>query len=118
MIQSYKDMRVYQKAYEYSLKIHRITLTFPKMEQYELGSQLRRATKSIAMNVAEGFAKRKSAAEFKRFLNIALGSKDEVLVQLEYCKDLGYIGDEQYTELSDAYSEIGGMLVKVIRTWQ
>ena len=118
MIQSYKDMRVYQKAYEYSITVHRLTLTFPQIEQYELGSQLRRSSKSIAMNIAKGFAKRKSIAEFRRFITIAIGSNDEVLVQLEYCKDLGYLSTDQYEELTSAYAEIGGMLTKTYRTWE
>ena len=117
MIQSYKDLRVYQKAYEYSLNIHKLTLAFPKMEQYELGSQMRRATKSISLNIAEGFAKRESNAEFKRFLTMAVASNNEVLVQLDYCKDLGYINMELYDEYTQAYSEIGGMLGKMHNTW-
>ena len=118
MINSYKDLIVYQKAYENSLRIHEISLRFPKIEQYELGSQIRRATKSIALNIAEGFGKRSSLAEFKRFLVMALGSNDEVSVQLDYCKDLGYISEEEHTEYKSRYAEIGKMLTKMLRDWQ
>ena len=56
MIESFRDLKVYQKAYTSSLKIHEISLTLPDFEKYELGSQMRRASKSIAMNIAEGYA--------------------------------------------------------------
>ena len=118
MIKSFEDMEVYRKAYASSLEIHRLSLGFPQMEQYELASQLRRATKSIPMNIAEGYGKRASTAEFKRYLAMALGSKDEIKVQLRYCKDLGYITEEQYTHHENEYSEIGKMLTKLIQTWQ
>ena len=118
MIKSFEDLEVYRRAYARSLVIHQMSLTFPQMEQYELANQLRRATKSIPMNIAEGYGKRSSTAEFKRYLTMALGSKDEVKVQLRYCRDLGYITEEQYTDHENEYSEIGKMLTKLIQTWQ
>ena len=118
MINSYKDLIVYQKAYESSLRIHEVSLGFPKFEQHELGSQIRRATKSIALNIAEGFGKRNSLAEFKRFLMMALGSNDEVSVQLDYCKDLGYISEEEYALYKARHVEIGKMLTKMLKDWQ
>ena len=109
---------MYNKAYEFSLAIHRLSLTFPKFEQFELGSQLRRATKSIAMNIAEGYDKNESIAELKRFMKIALGSCGETRVQLEYCSALGYINDDQFQEYEAKYVEISKMLVKMIKEWQ
>ena len=70
MIRSYEDFEVYQKAYKYSLEIHKKSFEFPKIEQYELASQIRRSTKSVAANIAEGHGKKSSAAEFKRYLEI------------------------------------------------
>ncbi len=62
----FEDLEVFKKAYRVSLEVHRQSLTFPKIEQYALGDQLRRASKSICANIAEGFAKQgSSAAEFK-----------------------------------------------------
>ena len=118
MIKHYEDLEVYRWAYESSLAIHKQSLTFPKMEQYELASQLRRATKSIPMNIAEGYGKKTSTAEFKRYLTMALGSNNEVRVQLKYCKDLGYISDDEYTASESEHEEIGKMLMKLIQTWQ
>ena len=118
MIKSYEDLEVYQRSYTSSLEIHRLSLTFPKFEQFELAAQLRRATKSIPINIAEGYGKRGSVAEFKRYLTIALGSNDEVKVQLRYCKDLDYISDEQFKNLGKEHTEIGRMLTKLIKVWR
>ena len=105
-----KQLEVYNRAYEVSLEVHRLSLAFPQVEQYELARQIRRATKSIPMNIAEGYAKRSSKAEFRRFLLMALGSNDEVIVQLEYCKDLGYITEAEHSYFHEKYEGIGKML--------
>ena len=111
-------MMVYQRSYESSLVLHRISLTFPQIEQAELARQLRRASKSIPLNIAEGYGKKGSTKEFKRFLTMALGSNDEVRVQLKYCKDLGYISQEEYANYDSNHIEIGKMLMKLIQSWQ
>jgi four helix bundle protein len=74
------DMDVFGKAYRAALETHKLTLSFPKHEQFELASQLRRSSKSICANLAEGRARQQgSSAEFRRFVLIALGSTDETL---------------------------------------
>ncbi len=74
-VRSYEDLVVLQRADRVSLEDHRRSLVFPKIEQRALGDQVRRASKSICANIAEGFGKqRQSAAEFKRFLMMAMGS--------------------------------------------
>lgn len=78
---SFEDIEVFQRAYKLSLIVHRLSLTFPAIEQYALGDQIRRASKSICANIAEGYGKQKrSSAEFRRFLLMALGSSDEMRV--------------------------------------
>ena len=85
MITSFEDLEVFQRAYKLSLEIHRLSLEFPQREQYGLGEQIRRASKSICANIAEGFAKQGfSVAEFKRYLAIAFGSSDESLDTILY----------------------------------
>ena len=117
MIKSFRDLTVYQKAYDISIKLHEKSLTFPSLEKYELGSQLRRATKSIAMNIAEGYARNVSLADFRRFLTMAIGSCDEVQVQLDYCRDLKYISDEEHRYFRDQYEQVGKMLSSMIKNW-
>jgi four helix bundle protein len=78
---SFEDLEVFKRAYRLSIEIHLESLKFPKIEQRALGDQVRRASKSIPANIAEGFGKqRQSAAEFKRFLMVAMGSADEMRV--------------------------------------
>ena len=118
-IESFEDLEVFQKAYRASLEIHRKSLEFPKNEQYGLADQLRRASKSICANVAEGFGKRsQSVAEFKRFVMMAIGSCDEMRVWLRYCLDLGYIDEGKWQEWREEYKEIAKMLQGLHRSWK
>ena len=106
----YHNLDVYKKAYQLALEIHKLSLNFPKIERYELASQLRRATKSIPANVAEGMGKQTSKAEVRRFVQIAIGSCDETRVWLEFAKDLEYISSTIQESLDSRYREIGRML--------
>lgn len=90
----------------------------PKLETFEIGSQLRRAAVSIPLNIAEGYGKKKSTAEFKHFLTNAMGSCNEVSVLIDMCKDLGYFNDELYEELSFPYNVLGKRLNKLIQSWK
>jgi four helix bundle protein len=95
-IKSFEDLEVFQRAYRISLKVHRKTLLFPKEEQYGLADQMRKASKSICVNLAEGFGKQdQSSAEFKRYISIAIGSSDEMRVWLRYSLDLEYIEERE-----------------------
>ena len=118
MIKSFEDFEVYQRAYNLSLEIHTKSLSFPKIEQYGLASQIRRSTKSIVVNIAEGHGKKSSTAEFKRYLNISLGSTSETRVHLRYCKDLGYLSFNEYQYFDSKYVEIAKMLSKLIQVWR
>ena len=117
-IQSYRDLLVYQKSYQAALELHRLSLVFPTHERYELGRQLREATKSIAANIAEGYGRKESLKDFKRFLQIALGSCDEVRVWLDFCRDLGYMEPAAHAVWSETYDQIGKGLSRMIKVWQ
>ena len=116
MIKSYQDLRVYHISYKLALQVHQFTLEFPDFERYELGSQLRKAATSIPINIA-GFGKKSTVADFKRFLLIVQGSKDEVKVLLELCKDLEYIDDVTFKELFNQYDDLGKQLYSMIQKW-
>jgi four helix bundle protein len=105
------DMDVFKKAYRAGLKIHQLSLAFPKHEQFELASQLRRSSKSICANLAEGRAKQQgSSAEFRRYVLMALGSADETLLWCRFANDLGYLDEATATEVAAMVSEIARML--------
>lgn len=110
-VQSFNDLDVFKKAYTVSLEVHKASLGFSKIEQYALDDRIRRASRSICANIAEGFAKqRESRAEFKRFPMLAIGSAEEMQRWTQYCKDLGYIEARQSDEWSRSYVEITQML--------
>lgn len=118
MINSFEDLEVFQRAYKISLELHTASMEFPKREQYGLADQVRRASKSICANIAEGFAKQHhSKAEFKRYLVMAIGSSDEMRVWLRYCLDLSYITEDTWSKWRDEYIEISKMLQGLYRSW-
>ena len=113
----YHRLDVYQKAYQLALEVHRLSLGFPKLEQFGLAQQLRGSSKSIPVNIAEGMGKQESPAEVKRFIRIAIGSCDESRVWLEFARDLGYLTIEQQMALEGRYQEVGRMLQGVIKRY-
>ena len=118
-VTSFEDLEVFKKAYVISLEIHGASLKFPKHEQVNgLGDQMRRASKGICANIAEGYGKQRvSKAEFKRYLQMAIGSADEMRVWLRYCLDLGYINDGQWRKWRESYQVIARMLTGLHRSW-
>ena len=118
MIQSYSDIDAYKGSYSLALRVHRLALTLPEYERYGLTSQIRRATVSIPSNIAEGYGRKDSAAEFKHFLRISLGSCNEVRVLLDMLKDLEYIESSVYEELIREYDVVGRQLNRLIQAWR
>ena len=119
-VSSFEDLVVFQRAYRLSLDLHRASLLFPKIEQYAgLADQIRRASKSICGNIAEGFGKqRQSDGEFKRHLRMAIGSADEMQVWMKYCADLGYADQETSERWRDEYHQIARMLQGLYTKWR
>src|SRR4029077_7725872 len=117
-IANYRDLKVFQRSYQLALKIHKITHRFPIFERRELVSKLRRAVTSIPINIAEGYGRKRSADDFKRFLVIAMGSSNEVSVELALARDLGYLDTKTYKELEDECDQIGRIINKLIQVWR
>jgi len=90
MLKSYKDLNVWQKSYEFCLKIYRITAKFPNEEKYGLTSQIRRSFVSIPSNIAKGFGG-KTTVDYIRMLYISYGSVCELETQILLAVDLGFI---------------------------
>ena len=109
---SFQDLIVWQKAHQLVLSIYRYSDNFPKTEVYGLTLQLRRASVSVAANIAEGF-KKSSKADKKRFMNIAQSSLEECRYYLILSKDLGY-GDT--STLMDQLEEVSKLLEAYCRS--
>ncbi len=106
-----EELEVFRRAYRLSLEVHRASLELPRIEQWALADQIRRASKSICANLAEGFGKqRQSRAEFGRFLLMAVGSADEMQVWSLYCRDLGYVEADVAERWRGEYAQIARML--------
>ena len=108
---AFEDLEVFKRAYRVSLAVHRASLGFPEVEQRALADQIRRASKSICANLAEGAGRQGAQpAEFRRFVMLALGSSDEMRVWTRYCLDLGYVDEATWQSWRQEYHEISKML--------
>jgi four helix bundle protein len=113
MAQNVQNLVVWQKAIELTIKSYELTRTFPKDEIYGLTSQMRRASVSIASNVAEGRG-RLSHAEFRQFLGIAQGSAFELKTQLLIAKKLSMGDGKSLDEAGFLSEEVSKMLFAFI----
>ncbi len=105
-IRSFRDIEAYQRGRALQPVIYKIAAAFPDIEKFDLADQMRRACKSVVTNIAEGYAKRDSVAEFKRFLRISMGSANEMEVHLETAGELGYITRAESARLIAEYQII------------
>ena len=113
-MRNFNELVIWQKSHQLTLKIYLLSYTFPKDELYGLVSQMRRSSSSIPTNIAEGCG-RNSNPDMRRFLIIASGSCSELEYQLLLIKDLKYLPETQYKELSDAVIEIRKMIHAFIK---
>ncbi len=102
-IYSYHDLEVYGEAFELALKVHRETDAFPEAERYGMQSRVRRSSKSICAMIAEGFGRKDSVAEFRRYLRMAHGSVQETKVWLEFARALDFMTEGVCRKLWEEY---------------
>jgi len=112
-MQDYTKLNVWVKAHGLTVEIYKISRSFPKEELYGLTSQIRRASSSVPMNLAEGCG-RSSKADKVRFFDIAYGSASETEYQLLLARDLEYLPVEIHQKLSENAAEIKKMLSSLI----
>ena len=110
----YRDLIVYQKSYTAALGIYELSKTFPAEEKYSLTDQIRRSSRSVPANIAEGWRKRKYPKMFVSKLIDCSGEASETEVWLDFSKDLKYITEDKYLTFSELYEEINKMLYSMI----
>jgi len=115
MIESWKDLEVWQKAHQQVLDVYKLTQKFPSVERFRLVDQLCRASASIPTNIAEGKG-RSSLKEYIQFLSIAKGSLEETKYLLLLSKDLGYVDEKRYDGFVQNYDQVGKMLTSLIKS--
>ena len=110
----YRDLIVYQNSYSAALGIYELTKTFPAEEKYSLTDQIRRSSRSVPANIAEGWRKRKYPKMFVSKLIDCSGEASETEVWLDFSKDLKYINEDKFLSFSEVYEEINKMLFSMI----
>ena len=114
MARNYKKIDVYHLSYTFVLDLYRMTNDFPKKEEQNITSQIRRAAVSIPLNIAEGSAKA-SNREFAYFLNVAYASAKEVEVLLQLSRDFKYLNEDAFTFLNHRLDELNAKLFLFLR---
>ena len=112
----YRDLIVFQKSYKAALEIYEITKSFPSEERYSLIDQIRRSSRSIPANLAEGWRKRNYPKMFVSKLIDCSGETSETVVWLDFSKDLKYLSEEKYLYFLEIYEEISKMLTSMIKS--
>lgn len=115
MIKTFKDLKIWQKSHQLTLKIYEVTKKFPKEELYGLTSQIKRAAVSVPTNIVEGNS-RNTTKEYIQFLFNSRGSLEETRYLLFLSKELSFINKEIYSNLEDKYEEISKMLNGLIKS--
>jgi four helix bundle protein len=111
----HKSLRVFQLAYKLAMEIFEISKAFPKEERYSLTDQIRRSSRSVPANIAEGYRKRQYPNAFANKMSDADGEATETQVWLDVSKDCGYINSEMHGRLISEYKEVGNMLGRMIQ---
>ena len=109
-----KGLRVYQLAYMTAMEVFRHSRSLPPEERYSLVSQIRRSSRSVAANIAEGYRKRQYPAMFSSKLADADAEATETGVWLDFARDCGYLTPKVHQELTAAHEEVGRMLHSAI----
>lgn len=117
IINSYRDLFVWQLGMEVCESVYKITRTFPQHELYGLTSQIRRCSVSIPSNIAEGHL-RGHRTEYRQFLSIAYGSGGELDTQLLLALRVGYINDAVYQDIHKKLESLMRMLNRLISSLQ
>lgn len=111
---SYRDLLVWQKAFQLILEIYRLTEYFPKNEMFGLTSQMRRASISVASNIVEGYS-RWSDGEFLRFLLISFASASELEMQLMASRELKFLPVENFVTSEHLLRDVLNLLAAFIK---
>ena len=114
-IKSVRDLKIYTIAFELAMEIFKLTLNFPREEKYSLTDQIRRSSRSVPVNIREGFAKRRYENVFIRHLNDSIGSSEETRGWLEFSLRCRYINKEIHQRLDKSYDEVNAMLYSLMK---
>jgi four helix bundle protein len=110
-MKSYRELEVYKISKTLAIRIHKMSLTLPKFELYEEGSQIRRSSKAVTSAIVEGYGRRNYKTEFLRYLTFALTECDETILHIEFLFETESLKDElTYKELIEEYQQLSKRL--------
>ena len=110
MLRGHRDLKVFQLAYRLAMEIFHLSKHFPREEVYSLTNQIRRSSRSVAANLAEGFRKRRYPNALVNKLTDCDGEATETQVSLDFALDCGYISKANHDHLTNGHEEVGRML--------
>lgn len=113
-IRSYRELRVYQSAFELAMEIFELTKNYPAEEKYSMVDQMRRSSRSVCANLAEAWRKRRYQAHFVSKLSDSESEAEETRVWLQFSLRCGYISEAKFQDLDTRYDLVIGQLVKMI----
>lgn len=113
-MQGHKDLKVFQMAYRLAMEIFHLSKNFPIEERYSLTDQIRRSSRSVAANIAEGYRKRQYPNAFSNKMSDSDAEATETQVWLEFSRDCGYLSAEVCQRLLNDYEQVGKMLGNMI----
>lgn len=108
--EGFRSLKVYQLAFRLSMEIHNLSKSFPFDERFSLTSQIRRASRSVAANTAEGYRKKQYPRMFVSKMADADGEATETQVWIDFARECGYLSVAHHSQLRSGYEEIGRML--------
>lgn len=115
MEQGHKSLRVYQLAHAIAVNIHRISLSLPRFELFETGSQIRRSSKSVSALIVEGYGLRRYKKEWLNYLIRAKASNSETEEHLSFLFETRSFQDAQsYHEIMESLDHLSRMLSRMI----
>ena len=106
----FEDLKAYQKAFQLALDVFEISKTFPKEEKYSLTDQVRRSSRSVCANIAEGYRKRVYPKSFCSKIVDADGECSETIVHIKFAKYSDYLSEEILEYFESGYKEVGKIL--------
>jgi four helix bundle protein len=113
-VRHFRDLDVYQNALKTALRVYELSKKFPDGERYALTDQIRRSSRSVCANIAEGWRKRRYTAAFISKLSDSEGEAAETQVHMEFAFRHGYIGNAEFEAIDNAYEQILSQLVRMI----
>ena len=109
-MKGHRDLKVFQLSYKLSMEIFRLSKSFPREEAFSLTDQIRRSSRSVPVNIAEGYRKRQYPKMFVNKMSDSDGEATETTVWLDFAQDCGYINSSVHDRLVAGYEEVGRML--------